>query len=214
MRNPLLLDGGDAFARMLLFWSLFLPLGACWSVDRRRKRAPPDSGPRVLSTATVAILLQFVFLYLAGGLCKAGPEWTTTANALELILQNDYWNQPLASVLRESPGLLSTLTRSVLLFELFAPLFLFVPLWSGPLRLMTIVAFWLFQLGLALTVQVHLFPWFSTAGTLLFIPTSFWHRAGARLESAKEPSSTPSGIARPRRAAQRRCGLRNRRSIW
>ena len=29
-RNPLVIDGGDDFLRMLLFWGLFLPLGARW----------------------------------------------------------------------------------------------------------------------------------------------------------------------------------------
>ncbi len=32
-RNQLATDGGDSVARCLLFWSMFLPLGAFWSVD-------------------------------------------------------------------------------------------------------------------------------------------------------------------------------------
>ncbi|QWC18344.1 HTTM domain-containing protein [Halorubrum sp. 2020YC2] len=40
-RNPMVLNSGDALLRMLLFWSVFLPLGARWSVDavRRADRA-------------------------------------------------------------------------------------------------------------------------------------------------------------------------------
>ena len=32
-RNPIILHGGDIVLRMMLFWSLFLPLGARWSAD-------------------------------------------------------------------------------------------------------------------------------------------------------------------------------------
>ena len=32
-RNPLILNGGDDILRLFLFWSIFLPLGAVWSVD-------------------------------------------------------------------------------------------------------------------------------------------------------------------------------------
>ncbi|OYR43122.1 HTTM domain-containing protein, partial [Halorubrum sp. Hd13] len=31
-RNPMVLNAGDSLLRMLLFWSVFLPLGARWSV--------------------------------------------------------------------------------------------------------------------------------------------------------------------------------------
>src|SRR5262249_13883565 len=34
-RNPLVIDGGDDLLRMLLFWGMFLPLSARWSVDAR-----------------------------------------------------------------------------------------------------------------------------------------------------------------------------------
>ena len=34
-RNPMVLNAGDPLLRRLLFWSVFLPLGASWSVDAR-----------------------------------------------------------------------------------------------------------------------------------------------------------------------------------
>ena len=39
-RNPILQYGGDHLLRMLLFWSLFLPLGCYWSIDRLRGVVP------------------------------------------------------------------------------------------------------------------------------------------------------------------------------
>ncbi len=42
-RNPLLLDGGDVLLRVTLFWAIFLPWGACWSIDRALRLGPSDS---------------------------------------------------------------------------------------------------------------------------------------------------------------------------
>ena len=36
-RNPLVLQGGDDLLRLVTFWSMFLPLGATWSLDARRE---------------------------------------------------------------------------------------------------------------------------------------------------------------------------------
>jgi hypothetical protein len=43
-RQPAVLNFGDDIFRMALFWSMFLPLGARWSLDARRR--PPASHPR------------------------------------------------------------------------------------------------------------------------------------------------------------------------
>ena len=58
-RQFLLHDGGDLILSMMLFWAIFLPLGACLAIDGRRDAAPRSS-PTLLSAATVAILIQFV----------------------------------------------------------------------------------------------------------------------------------------------------------
>src|SRR5690606_10376590 len=39
-RNPLILQGGDDLVRMLLFWSIFLPLGSFYSLDSRKTCSP------------------------------------------------------------------------------------------------------------------------------------------------------------------------------
>ena len=38
VRLPVVINAGDTLLRVLLFWSIFLPLGAMWSVDARRGR--------------------------------------------------------------------------------------------------------------------------------------------------------------------------------
>ena len=44
-RNPIALNGGDAILRLLLFWSMLLPLGARWSLDAARAGGLPTSSP-------------------------------------------------------------------------------------------------------------------------------------------------------------------------
>jgi hypothetical protein len=43
-RNPTLMQGGDHLMRAMLFWSIFLPLGARWSFDA----AGREPGPNVI----------------------------------------------------------------------------------------------------------------------------------------------------------------------
>src|SRR5262245_64238108 len=62
-RNPMVVLGADVLLRVVLFWAMFLPLGARYSVDRAWLGATKDSRPRVLSAATVAYLLQIVLVY-------------------------------------------------------------------------------------------------------------------------------------------------------
>jgi len=59
VRNPMVLNAGDALLAMLLFWSVFLPLGSRWSVDAVRRAdaespgdgVPPDAEERATPDA-------------------------------------------------------------------------------------------------------------------------------------------------------------------
>ena len=74
-RNPLVIDGGDDFLRMLLFWGLFLPLGARWWIDARS--LPPAHSARLVSMGTFAFLLQLALLYSVSAYLKSYREWVT-----------------------------------------------------------------------------------------------------------------------------------------
>ncbi|MFX8976526.1 hypothetical protein ABTN19_19210, partial [Acinetobacter baumannii] len=59
-RNPLVTLPGDTLLCALLFWCLFLPMGARWSVDAAlaRPEAPPPADPRHSGWPAAALLLQ------------------------------------------------------------------------------------------------------------------------------------------------------------
>jgi len=176
-RNPLLLDGTDTLLRAMLLWSIFLPLGARWSVDARR--GGPVRGS-VLSPASAVLLLLFVFFYVTCGTAKWSGVWIWEGTAIERVLRETYWARPFGAWMLNHPDLLRVLSPAVVAFEIVGPLLLFVPFATSRIRMVMILAFLVFQTGLALSMQLHLMPWISTAAILPFLPTSFWDTVSGR----------------------------------
>ena len=85
-RNILTVNAGDILLHLLLFWAMFLPLGAVWSVDRARRAAyqatPRPLSMRFFSAATVALFLQIAFVYWFTALLKTGGDWREDGTAL------------------------------------------------------------------------------------------------------------------------------------
>jgi len=192
-RNTYLLDGADTLLASMLLWGIFLPLGACWSIDAQNSRTRQSTQPTIISPATVALLLQFVFFYVSAGLAKTGDEWLVTGTAVEIALSQDYWVRALGEYLRQYPQLLRVLTPMVVYFERFAPLLLFVPFFTARVRMIVIVSFWLFMLGLGTTLQLNLMPWVSSVAILPFLPTQVWDFFSTKLKREKsEGVSSPA----------------------
>ena len=94
-RNPILQYGADHLLRMLLFWSMFLPLGCYWSIDRLRVVVPPDWPGRHLSMASAAILLQIFLFYFFSGLFKRNEIWQG-GEGMYHALSSNMFSKPLA----------------------------------------------------------------------------------------------------------------------
>ena len=108
LRQPLVYLGGDSILRLMLFWGLFLPLGARFSVDSVRGRIAPRSNQH-LSGATAALLLQVCFIYWATGIQKSGDLWWN-GQAVAYALGADEWVTPFGIWLRDYAGVLTVLT--------------------------------------------------------------------------------------------------------
>jgi hypothetical protein len=178
-RNELVLDGGDHLLRHLLFWSLFLPLGARWSLDARRRGAPPASSV-VCSPASAALLLQVAAVFFVTGLAKTGPEWTADDTAIRYALDRKWWIQPFGEWLLTQPFLPELLTPAVRWWEIAGPLLLFVPVATVPLRLLGIAGFLGLLAGLGLGLELNLFPFITGSGLLAFLPGAAWDWLGRR----------------------------------
>jgi hypothetical protein len=205
-RNPGVMQGGDQLLRMLLFWAIFLPLGARWSVDSLRTPGPP---PRtVLSLAGAAYIFQLCLMYWYAATWKWAPEWRTDGTAVALALQADYFTTRFGKLLLEFPAVTRVLTFAVLSLETFGPALLFLPWKTALMRLIVIGLFIGFHTGLAVSIELATFPWVCCVAWLALLPGSFWDRLAVGLRDDRRAALVISYDARRRRAAPVLAGLR------
>jgi hypothetical protein len=187
LRNPMVDQGGDILLKVLLFWSMFLPLGAYWSIDQQLSDQEPPAN-QIVSAGTVALLLQVCFVYWFSALLKIDDTWIKEGSAIWYALSIEQYATPLGLYLLNYPGLLKVLTFSTFYLEAFGPFFAFSPVWTGPLRFATVVVFSLFHLlGLNLTMELAHFPYLCAVAWLVFIPSWFWDRLLKKGEYSPAP---------------------------
>jgi hypothetical protein len=189
VRNTVILNAGDSMLRILLFWSIFLPLGAMWSLDATTKRGRGDTvAPQpVASVGTFCFILQLCFIYWFTGLYKlnytwlgfdpagAAVDWSRVGGeALHRAMSYDLYRKPLAEALLASPELLRVISIGTVLLELIAPLLLFVPFATRWWRVLVISAFVLLHIGIELTLHVGLFGAVAVVAWMALLPAMFW----------------------------------------
>ena len=180
-RNPLVLSSADTLSRVLLFWGMFLPLGAYWSVDHVLKARPPRLSMRFLSFATVGLLLQIAFMYWVTAILKSGEEWRVDGTAIYYTLSIDQITTQIGAYLYQFPTLLMVLTFATILLEAFGPFLLFSPILTGPVRTGAVLAFMGLHFGVWLTLYLGMFPWISALCMVCFLPGWFWDSAAPKL---------------------------------
>ena len=194
--NPQILQGGDVLLRLLLFWSLFLPLDRVWSLDASWMTIKAPSLPWTTSLATRALTLQICFVYWFASLLKTDPLWTQSGNALFYALNIEHFTTPFGLYLRQFPDLLRVISLSTPWFELAGPCLLFIPFHRDACRLGAVALFISFHLiGMEALLRIGLFPWVCATAWLVFIPGSFW-------DWFKVRSDEPSKIKPDKRSAE------------
>lgn len=174
-RNPVILQGGDTLLRMLLFWSTFLPLGAKYSVDQALTDSPKPHPKAVFSIGSFALLLQVAMVYFFSFLLKDHPIWHN-GEAIYYALNIDQFATPLGHELLKYPGIMKGLTYGVLYLECFGPMLAFVPFWNATFRIAAILLFWSFHAGLAVTMELGMFPYIGMIAWLPFLPGMAWDK--------------------------------------
>ena len=183
-RNFFVGSSADDLLHLLLFWAIFLPLGAVWSVDRWRGLEPEPPSMRVVSMGTAALFLQIAFMYWFTAVLKSGPEWRVDGTALYYALSARQIGTPIGASLLQFPELLKVLTFGTLALEVIAPLVLFSPVFTVPARLAGILAIVGLHLGIALTLSIGIFPLIGITCMVAFLPGWFWDSALPRLRAA------------------------------
>ncbi len=177
-RNPIIGHGGDTLLRVLLFWSMFVPLNGRYSLDQ----ALNPSGPRLpvthMSWGSQALMLQLCFVYWFTAAAKLHPVWLGEGSAIYYALNLDQFTRPFGYFLLGFPGLLRQMTHGTMLLEAFGPLLVFSPIWTGPLRLLMVLAFIGLHAGIGLSMYLGNFSWVCAAAWLMFLPPLVWDRLG------------------------------------
>ncbi len=183
IRGPLVITAGDFILKVMLFWSIFLPLSRYWSVDRlikmKRNRGVlvADSAGRptwFVSWATTGYLIQVVVIYFCTGQAKWNDIWFS-GDAMYYVLHLDIYCRPGSRMLLEYPLLLKFISWGTLFIEVVLIWLLFSPWRTTTWRVLNMFAYWAFHLGILLSMSIGLFPWICFALWLPLIPTGFWN---------------------------------------
>lgn len=169
--NPLILQGEDVLLRIVLFVSMFLPLGAVYSIDRWRGKEP--YAKNILSGWTVAYLLQLGFMYFFVSLFKHSSEWVG-GTAIYYALSIDQYATPFGRYLLHFPETLSFLTYSVLIFQSFALFLLFFPFYTRYVRTLTTLGLMFMHAAFAASMNLGMFSAVSIAALVGFVPSPVW----------------------------------------
>src|SRR5262249_12507907 len=142
-RNPVLMHGGDAVERMLLFWGLFLPLGACYSLDSLRRAPPPRW--EFLTVGSLAMTLQLCFVVWFAVALQHGPLGRSEGSGVYYALHADQLTTVWGRAMLQFPWLLQVLNWHTLFQEGIVPCLLFLPFFNGPVRTFVVFSFVLFH---------------------------------------------------------------------
>ncbi|HEY9545373.1 MAG TPA: HTTM domain-containing protein, partial [Solimonas sp.] len=198
-RNPIVLIGGDLLLCCLLFWAMFLPLAARYSVDAALSTTPPPHDNLHVSWASLGILVQAMSVYFFSAIMKSGHEWFPDFTGVYYALMLDRHALPFGHWLLNFPDLLKLLSAYVYFLELLGPLLIFAPYFLRPLRLGVMLCLMAMHIGFLLCLQLGHFPFVSLASLSLFTGSWLWD-AAARRRSAKLKSP-------PRLYYDRDCGF-------
>lgn len=190
-RNPLLLFAGDDMLRALLFWAMFLPLGASYSIDSALNSSKQPLPKRILSGATVALTLQVFYVYIfSAGFKTTSDIWWPNLTAVYYALSFDQYAAPLGQFLLNFPPLLTISTFATLVLEWIGPLFILVPIYTTVFRTATVITFILLHVGFGLTLHIGLFPALGIFTWLVFIPTDIWDAIYKRIYTPQRAGLT------------------------
>ena len=157
--NPGLLFGGDVALRMLLFWSIFLPIGGTITEGQTHGR--------VTHWASAALIAQVAVMFGMSGAFKL----TDSLWREGLALQTSLAAHPgvMASWLLSWPKLLVPLNYLVIIIQIGFAFAVFTRA-----RGLAVLVMLGMELTMAVTMDLGYFPFICIVGCLALIPEGFW----------------------------------------
>jgi|GEM_PF-4476451 len=172
---PLLTNSGHMIMRLLLTWTLLLPLGDRFSLDRIRhspwnSRQQPD---RFTSVFALVLPLQLSAVYFFNVLHKFDDTWLD-GSFLSLIMQDPSITTGLGTYISEllPLWLLSLCTVTTLAVEAAAPFLLLTPLAPQLCRVTAVALLCILHLAIALSMKLEIFSCAMICFLILMLPGS------------------------------------------
>lgn len=174
-RNPFVLSSGYSILYLLIFWSMFLPLGRYYSVDARfRDQDEEQDSFSFYSIRTFAILFQILLIYFAAACLKLNSNWLS-GNAIGVVMQADHFLTAGGYFFKKLTFLHKPFTYLTLSWEFVGPVLVLWPFKTKTIRILAVALFMLMHLSFMLTINLDLFPWICIIAWILFIPGEFWN---------------------------------------
>lgn len=173
-------NSGDVWLACQMFWAMFLPLGARWSLDSLRQPtlAPGMEPPTAVSSvATAALVLQLVAVYLGAGLSKCNADWLS-GNAMTVALSVHDHGTLLGMMLASDAWWTRPLQWLVIGGEVLLPVLLLIAP-TPRVRVGLVAVFTIFHIGTAITMTIGLFPIVGIVAWLPLLPREVWGSAAA-----------------------------------
>lgn len=170
--NPVVLQGGDVYLRLILFIGIFLPWGLVYSVDQALSfQSPPK---RIRSAWVLALFVQIASVYVFAVLSKTGVEWTRDGTAVYYALSLDQFSTPIGEFTRQFPTLMTALTFAVICVQTFAVFLLFSPVYTTITRSVAIILLMGMHIAFALHMNLGPFSFVASVALLAYVPTRVW----------------------------------------
>ena len=182
-------NGGDFVMNAFLIWSLFLPLGKRFSLDRLlfSLKHYKDITPRSLNSglliannepinywglAYFACILQLSIIYFFNYINKSIGTWED-GSSLYYFYKLDIFLTPIGNIIKEfslMPMWLSKILTSITLqLEFIVPILLLIPIYTLWIRRFSMVAMIGFHVVIGITMYIGMFSWVMVAALLLLL---------------------------------------------
>lgn len=185
LRNPMVTNSADHMLRYILFWSLFLPLGARYSLDALAHPNRPEK--QVSGFASAAYVAQICLVYWSAALIKSYDAQWRSGEAIWCALNVGEFATPLGARMLNFPLALKFLTYYTMAFEAIAPFFLLMPARMGRLKAFMALAFIVLQTGFGAFLDVGLFPLVSSVAMIPLL--SGWFHRELPEKGQRQPSA-------------------------
>lgn len=183
-RNGLILQGGDHLLVIMCFWSMFLPLGARYSIDSslvpeykehpNTHSAACANSQSYFSIATIAIVFQVLYLYIFTAIMKTGDAWLVRFDAAYYAVSLQQFATPIGQWMTQFPEFLSFATRYVIVVEYLAPLLVLCPFFWPWMRLIGLLLLASLHAAFLAMLHIGLFPLIDFMALSLLLPAAAW----------------------------------------